>query len=285
MDHDYRFDDELTGLRIIYKTRAKTNPERHFHQSWEVLFLESGSRTFFHGSDTWQVGAGAALVVRPGLLHRALNRAGETCSLYNLYFSEPVSPWLERALPLLEACSGRVDPVITVREGDRHRIVRLFSDIAHELSRREREYESIAWGTVLILLAELSRCALPSVPFLSEGPRSRGGTRSEIADLIAWIDAHFRERIDLSVLASRVSLSPSHLSRLFHQETRYTLVEYITSVRVREACRQLLESRASASTIASQCGFGSIAQFGRAFRSLTGQSPLAYRKAVLTGRP
>lgn len=261
-----------------------TNPERHFHQSWEVLYLEKGSRTVFHGSSTWLVGSGDALVVRPGVLHRALNRPGETCSLYNVYFSNPVSPWLERALPLLESCSAGVNPVISVKEVDRYRIVRLFSDIARELTARDKDYESLAWGTVLILLAELSRSAHQADQSLMTGPVPVTGIREEIAETIEWINAHFHQRIDLGTLASRIGLSPAHLSRLFHRETRYTLIEYLTSVRVREACRQLAETGSTVSAIAAQCGFGSVAQFARAFRSLTGMSPLTWRKSSRTAR-
>lgn len=278
MDDGYRLEDHHAGLSVIYKPRARTNPGRHHHGSWEILYLASGERTFFHGSATWLVRSGDALIVRPQVLHRALNRHEKDCSLYNLYFSAPESASFAQVLPLLEACASEPNPVIPVPESDRYRIVRFFSEIARELDQRKSGYDKAAWGSAAILLVELSRYAADRSDS-AEGGRSGSGMRAEIAELIRFLDSRYTEPLTLAGLAAEVSLSPAHLSRLFHRETRYTITEYLASLRVREACRHLAETRLGSNEIAELCGFGSAAQFSRVFRGITGQSPLQWRKA------
>ena len=53
-------------------------------------------------------------------------------------------------------------------------------------------------------------------------------------------------------------------------------------VRVRgtEACRLLRETDQPVAQIAGEAGFDSLSAFYRAFRSGTGQSPLAYRRSA-----
>jgi len=271
------------GLSVIYKPRAGTNKERHRHGSWELLYLDSGERTFFHGSATLRLRSGDAMIIRPGLVHRALNRQEETCSLYNLYLSPPEGEGYSQVLSLLEGCVPSEGSVISVPERSRYKVVRYFSDLARELEARERGYRDAAWSTAILLLTELSR-SIGNASQRSREGNPRIGMRLEIAELVDWMAAHFREPLSLKALARRVSLSPSHLSRLFHRETRFTLVEYLTALRIQEACRLLEESSLRVTEIAEACGFGSFPQFGRSFRLLTGQSPLGYRKARRKGR-
>ena len=39
---DYRIIDAEAGITAIRKTHAATNPERHFHGSYELFYLISG---------------------------------------------------------------------------------------------------------------------------------------------------------------------------------------------------------------------------------------------------
>jgi AraC-like DNA-binding protein len=50
-------------------------------------------------------------------------------------------------------------------------------------------------------------------------------------------------------------------------------------VRINEACKQLTEgSYESISTVAYECGFKSITNFNRVFKTVTGQSPRMYMR-------
>ena len=54
--------------------------------------------------------------------------------------------------------------------------------------------------------------------------------------------------------------------------------EYISDVRIKNACEMLLNSSKSVTDIAFDCGFYDSNYFGDAFKSIKGMSPNKYRK-------
>ena len=80
--------------------------------------------------------------------------------------------------------------------------------------------------------------------------------------------------IDLPVLARKLRVSESYLSRLFHKQMGVTLVDFRNRVRVRRFLA--IYAPSSTATIleaALQSGFGSYPQFNKVFKSVMGQAP------------
>lgn len=272
---DYRVDDGETGLMLSYNTHAQTNPERHMHDVYELLYIESGERTFFHGNRTFQIGEGSFLCIRPGVIHRALNRPHETCSLLCVYFNRN-SPFSRDMLVLLDSCGTGDEPVVTVPATDRPSFVASFHRVARELADRRTGYRSLSWAYLYQAIARLVRELVPGA----------GGTpvvpmNPNVTLVIEYLARHYREDIGLASVAFRFRLSESYLSRLFRASTRFTFGEYLTSLRLREACRLLSATDDTVGSIASRSGFGSLTQFGRVFRKSTGETPLNWRKRVI----
>ncbi len=83
--------------------------------------------------------------------------------------------------------------------------------------------------------------------------------------------------VKLPSVAAAVGLTPQHLSTLFHRSTGIRFTEYISRVRVEEACRRLAGSDAPVTETAFAAGFQSLSRFNRAFRAVTGMNPREYR--------
>ena len=85
----------------------------------------------------------------------------------------------------------------------------------------------------------------------------------------------------VSRIAAEAGLSASYLSRLFHQQTGVTLVDFRNRQRIERFLR-LYESRPRMSLLeaALESGFGSYAQFHRVFSQQIGCSPAAYRRRL-----
>ncbi len=92
------------------------------------------------------------------------------------------------------------------------------------------------------------------------------------------------EAMSLEAMAERAGLSSGRLSRLFHQQTGMTMVEF----RNRQRVSRFLElygtgARQTMLNAALDAGFGSYAQFHRVFRSVLGCSPGDYRRRESDG--
>ena len=82
----------------------------------------------------------------------------------------------------------------------------------------------------------------------------------------------------LEDMSDKFHISRSYLSKKFKAVTGFGFKEYIVNVRIKNACRLLLETNKSITDIAFECGFNDSNYFGDSFRKIKGISPRKYRK-------
>ena len=82
-----------------------------------------------------------------------------------------------------------------------------------------------------------------------------------------------------SELAAQCGVTASHLSRTFRARYGFALSDYMKALQVRRAQRLLRTTQMDTTRIAYACGFGTRRTFFRAYRRLTGDSPVEYRVA------
>lgn len=87
------------------------------------------------------------------------------------------------------------------------------------------------------------------------------------------------ERVCIGVVAARLGVSVSHLSRVFHRNTGVTFQSFLAQQRVELARTLLLDPSLGVAEVSQRCGIPDATYFSRVFRKLTGQSPREYRTA------
>ena len=108
-------------------------------------------------------------------------------------------------------------------------------------------------------------------------PAKHIAERTELDDVLAWIEQEAHRDLTLRDIAGRAAMSVRTLNRRFQAETGQTPMQWVTGVRVRHA-QQLLESTAhGVEKIGRDVGFSSPANFREQFRRLTGVAPQSYR--------
>jgi transcriptional regulator GlxA family with amidase domain len=110
-------------------------------------------------------------------------------------------------------------------------------------------------------------------PTLS-GPRPRTTALRSVFDAVAADPAADHSTPKLAALAS---LSPRHLTRLFHDELGTTPAKYVESVRF-DGAKAALESGHTVTETAERVGYGSPETLRRAFVTRLGVSPTAYQQ-------
>jgi transcriptional regulator GlxA family with amidase domain len=108
-------------------------------------------------------------------------------------------------------------------------------------------------------------------------PAKHIAVRTELDDVLAWIEQEAHRDLTLRDIAGRAAMSIRTLNRRFQAETGQTPMQWVTGVRVRHA-QQLLEStRHGVEKIGRDVGFSSPANFREQFRRLSGVAPQSYR--------
>jgi two-component system response regulator YesN len=101
-----------------------------------------------------------------------------------------------------------------------------------------------------------------------------------ICRALVYIERHFSEEITLEDIAREAGLSRYHFCRLFRHETGSTFLEYLQSVRVRQAQALLADPYLRITEVAYTVGFGDLSHFDRTFRRMVGLSPREYRASL-----
>ena len=102
-----------------------------------------------------------------------------------------------------------------------------------------------------------------------------------IVRCIDYIQDNLHTKIMVDDLSNHVNLSTSYLSRLFKQETGYSINEYIRQTKLEAAKNMLTYSDFSVSEIASILAFSDQSYFTEIFRKYTGVTPKKYKNQHL----
>ena len=106
----------------------------------------------------------------------------------------------------------------------------------------------------------------------------RSETQITIGKQIAeFIEQNFAGDISLRRLSEEFHFSKNHIINLFRKEYGITPIQYVKSVRIREAQRLLEATSKNAEVIAQECGFQDYSYFYKLFREKNGTSPVQWR--------
>jgi two-component system response regulator YesN len=105
---------------------------------------------------------------------------------------------------------------------------------------------------------------------------SNAGYSRKIRQTLEFMHAHYAEELTAECLAERIGLSGDRLRHLFKEETGFTVLEYITQIRIDQAKKLLMKGKYKIYEIAQKTGYKSSQYFSQVFRKATGVNPLDY---------
>jgi AraC-like DNA-binding protein len=113
---------------------------------------------------------------------------------------------------------------------------------------------------------------------------STSGFSPTISKAIDYINLNFDSQLSLSLIADKIEVNPSHLSRQFKKETNMTITEFINRKRVEEAKILIEQSNNSITEISMMAGFESHNYFYAVFKQITSLTPKGYLDKVRKGK-
>ena len=102
--------------------------------------------------------------------------------------------------------------------------------------------------------------------------------QSFIEEAIKYIKEHFREKLTLEMVASKVFVNPKYFSHVFKKEVGIAFTDYINQLRIQYACKLLETTNYQAYRISYECGFSDPSYFNRVFCAKMNMTPQTYRR-------
>ena len=296
------FEKRIPGLRVSEAVRHHRfiMRSRHVHETIELHFILEGQRLMFVDRETYRLSPHSAIVVNHNLIHKTSTAPGFPPDHHNFILQLDRSRFDQilrvAGLRGFDDFGERFNGVATFNDSEWRLILAVISEFkamceedkmggtvsmedAHDfLYLQTLELASIfAKARRRLLQAELevNQKAVPETVV-------KTGVHQKVHEVALYLQTHIHESVSLEELAQRFFMSRSYLTRSFRNVTGFSVVEYMTYIRIQKAQQLLRESDRSITEIADLCGFGNITYFEKVFKTTTGHTPVQYRKTVDT---
>ncbi len=185
-----------------------------------------------------------------------------------------ISGWVDQ----LRSEPAAAEDVYTAADALLRRMIRLGMDSGLPLSAELADYTRRQVET--LELSEIGDLLERQARLVAEA--SAGRRLSRERRLTEEMKQYMRENLALNIgvqdVAERVGLGVSSVSSIFKEETGSTVYEYLTRLRMEEACSLLEHTGMKIAEIALRTGYSNENSFIRVFRKLKDVTPGKYRE-------
>ena len=237
------------------------NVQRHYHNLFELYYLESGKCSYFIEDRIYEMIPGDIVLIPAGVIHNAV------------YPPEP------HTRMLINCSSDYIPNGISFDKLRFYRCADTAESIYRLLKKIEKEYLMSDKHSDTMLKCYTNELFV-HIARNTDLSKVQTPKKSLIEEVIKFIRENFSGAISLSEAAEQFCVSPEHLSRSFKKQTGFGFNEYVNLIRLREA-EFMLKSEKSKSIleIAFLCGFNDSNYFSAKFRKLYGITPSDLRKS------
>lgn len=198
---------------------------------------------------------------------------------YNTFFSMPLD---------IKKTAGfhslfHIEPYLTKEQQFKSHLKLSLSDFEYTeklIAHMIREYDMKPPGYMTLLRCYFLELCVFFARLYSEQQLIQKDHHIQIAEVVAFMDAHYTEPFSVSELAKKAMLSDRHFSRIFTRTYKISPIQYIHQLRLEKAALLLKNSDAPITEIAYLCGFNDSNYFTKHFKQHFGLTPSAYRKLI-----
>lgn len=230
----------------------------HYHNSFEVYYLQKGTCWYFIDQKSYHLTAGDIALIPTGVIHKtSYETPTSSRSVFNC--ADSFIPESVRKLMQRTPYFARTDATASL-------VSEIFSTI-------QKEYEApdeYAMDAVRVKVQQL---------FLLIARESRGQHQEKpespiVEKAAGYIRKHYMDTVTLQDVAEHCFVSREHLSRIFKKETGFGFNEYLNIYRLKKANAMLTENpKSKVSQVAVSCGFNDSNYFSKQYKKMYGIAP------------
>ena len=95
--------------------------------------------------------------------------------------------------------------------------------------------------------------------------------------ILRTIERQYKDDVSLPYLAELMGMNPDYLGRIFREYSGYTVVEYLSKVRIDKAKELLKSTDMRVKEVAAAVGYSNFSYFSQVFKKATGMTPKTYQ--------
>lgn len=260
----------FSDFYLCYCGYGSCQPLQHFgpavRPNYLIHFILDGKGIFQSGSNQVSLHAGEGFIIRPN--QQAFFQADEN------------EPWTylwvgfdgTRCAEYLNAI-GLGEGQFTFRSPDGETLREIVQEmLKYNTAGIENDFQ--LQGLLCRFFSCLARSL--SMPLSSVPKNDR--ENFYVRRAVEFVHYNYANHITVSDMAKYVSLNRSYLFTLFQRVLHISPQEFLTTFRLTRAKEQLTLSNATVAAIAQSVGYRDPLVFSKAFKQMTGMTPVQYRK-------
>jgi len=102
--------------------------------------------------------------------------------------------------------------------------------------------------------------------------------KERIRKVYSYVEKNFQRNIPLEDIAAKVNMTIPSFCRYIKKLTGKTFTQFVNEFRIDYASRLLVEASMTIGEVSFESGFNNFSHFNKQFKSITSQSPSAFRK-------
>lgn len=258
------------------KITPNSMPMYHFHNAYEVYYLWSGERYYFIKDKSYHIKKGDLILINEYTTHRAIASQNISYEDFLVTFKKPFLNELTKITSFnLYECFTKDVHVIHLDDEAQKMVEALLLNMLDEYKNKPTGHHFYIKTSLAQLLILAKRHAGNIPDYVDEHMSS---THKIIDEATGYINNNYGEDITLEFMSDKFFISTHYFSRIFKKLTGLTFIEYLNSVRIKEAQKLLATTNLSINEIGERVGFKSNTHFGRIFKKIADTSPSEYRK-------
>lgn len=227
----------------------------HWHTDYELVYVNTGSLDVMVEGLNYNLNEGNAILIDSKMIHNMHAKKDNTIASI-IIFDESL---VKNHLKSLELTS----PLLS----SNYNIPKLYSALYQELTSKPSFYEMNTKILIQSILIEIFRNEKTTYKKASKK------LNENLLNLLNEINSNYRY-YKFEDAYQLMNMNPSYFSRFFHNMIGISFAKYLNCVKVEKAVELIHDNpNQSMTDIADLCGFQTIRNFNRIFKSYTGYSP------------
>lgn len=254
-------------ISIEYKLMKKgTNMNSfHSHNSYEILFIASGSKIILCNDSYQELHAGDIALFSPNEPHKSFGNNSYEWICLNFseeYLKKYFTP--TAAKTLISIFQNRI-----VRSNTNQfvELCRMFYKLYNNYNNKS-DMLFIDVANILLYISKINKSILKN-----------NLVNKKLSEIINYISENYLYNISIENIADNCHISKSWICTLFKKNLKTTPMSFLSNIRILHACDILLTTDMTITEIAMNCGFSSSSYFGHIFKLITGQTPSEFRQS------
>ncbi len=258
-------------IKNFYLTAIGYYPKAIYHErerktgsnQYILLYCVDGEGNVYINDQVYTLKPNTYIIIPKNTAHRYTSSNTNPWSIYWVHFSGLTTDAIYNRFAAQHEQPVRAIPF---EEGRINLFEQVYAMLEHSFHEKEMEVTNLYlqhFVTSLVYDKELNPVAYET---------------DSVSLSIAYMKKNIREKLSITDLAGQRGLSVSHYSRLFHQKTGLSPINYFNLLKIQVSCQHLYFTDRSIKEIAAAIGFDDQYYFSRLFSKLMGMPPLKYRR-------